>query len=138
MPMRVILVPRNSTVAWTADLDGDGQPEWILESPKVRAVFSSQDGGRWMEFTWKDTNTNFLPETGLLAGSGPVEIHSIGSDILQFTSQALERAITLSGSTLTIDQSIPMPSELLRVGKKGNTTLSVERPTPTKILLHLE
>ena len=48
MPMRLILTPRGGTVAWTADLDGDGAPEWILESPKVRAVFSAQDGGRWI------------------------------------------------------------------------------------------
>ena len=49
-------------------------PEWILESAKVRAVFSTQDGGRWMEFTWKDTNTNFLPENGIFAQAGPVEV----------------------------------------------------------------
>ena len=40
-----------ATGPWSgrADLDGDGSPEWILESAKVRAVFSAQDGGRWMD-----------------------------------------------------------------------------------------
>ncbi len=64
LPMRVLLLPRGRTVAWSADLDGDGAPEWVLETQKVRAVFSSQDGGRWMEFNWKDTNLNFLPVRG--------------------------------------------------------------------------
>jgi len=31
----------------------DGVPEWVLENQKVRAVFSAQDGGRWLEFVWK-------------------------------------------------------------------------------------
>ena len=62
MPMRALVLPRDRTVAWTADLDGDGSPEWVLESRRVRAVFSPRDGGRWMEFTAKDSNTNFLPE----------------------------------------------------------------------------
>ncbi len=70
MPMRVVLLPRGRTVAWSADLDGDGSPEWVLESPRARAVFSAQDGGRWMEFTWKDTNLNFLPEQGAFAAAG--------------------------------------------------------------------
>src|ERR1017187_3587722 len=62
LPMRVVLIPRGRTVAWSADLDGDGSPEWVLETQKVRAVFSAQDGGRWMEFNWKDTNLNYLPD----------------------------------------------------------------------------
>ncbi|HEY1342006.1 MAG TPA: hypothetical protein VGF59_31055, partial [Bryobacteraceae bacterium] len=49
LPMRMLLLPRGQTVAWSADLDGDGTTEWVLESHKVRAIFSSQDGGRWME-----------------------------------------------------------------------------------------
>ena len=78
LPMRVLLIPRGKTVAWTADLDGDGSPEWILESQKVRAVFSTQDGGRWTEFTWKDGNLNFLPEQGVFAGVGRVDVRESG------------------------------------------------------------
>ncbi|HEV2448718.1 MAG TPA: beta-galactosidase, partial [Candidatus Sulfopaludibacter sp.] len=50
LPMRVVLMPRGRTVVWSGDLDGDGSAEWVLESPRARAIFSSQDGGRWMEF----------------------------------------------------------------------------------------
>jgi hypothetical protein len=138
MPMRVILVPRNATVAWHADLDGDGQPEWILESAKVRAVFSAQDGGRWMELTWKDTNTNFLPESGLLLGRDPAEIRSPAPDVLEFKTASGKRTVTLNGSSVTIDQSAPLPAELIAPGKKGNTTLSIERSSPTRAIFKLD
>jgi hypothetical protein len=64
LPMRVVLLPRNRTVAWSADLDGDGSPEWVLESQKVRAIFSSQDGGRWMEFNVEGHQREFPARTG--------------------------------------------------------------------------
>ena len=138
MPVRAILVPRNQTVTWSSDLDGDGVPEWIVESQKVRAVFSSQDGGRWMELTWKDSNTNFLPESGLLAGAGPVEIRATEGGTLEFTTPSGKRTVSLNGSALTIDQATPMPSEMLTAGKKGNITLGVDRPSPTKFVVRLD
>ena len=136
LPMRVVLVPRTATVAWTADLDGDGAPEWILESAKVRAVFSTQDGGRWMEFTWKDTNTNFLPETGVFAQAGPVEVRQNG-DALEFTGRGWKRTVTLSGTALTVEQSTPLPPETLTTGKRGNLTLTVDRSAPTRAVYGL-
>lgn len=136
MPMRVVLVPRIATVAWTADLDGDGAPEWILESAKVRAVFSAQDGGRWMEFTWKDTNTNFLPETGVFAQTGPAEVRPNG-DALEFTGKGWKRTVTLSGAALTIEQSTPLPPETLTGEKRGNLTLTVERTAPGRAVYGL-
>ena len=132
MPMRVVLIPRTGSVAWTADLDGDGAPEWILESAKVRAVFSAQDGGRWMEFTWKDTNTNVLPETGVFAQAGPVEVRQRGSDSLEFVGKGWTRTVALKGATLTVEQSTPLPPEVLTNEKRGNLTLTVERPAPTR------
>ena len=137
MPMRLVLLPRTQTVSWTADLDGDGASEWILESAKVRAVFSAQDGGRWMDFTWKDTNTNFLPETGLFAQAGPVEVRQNG-DALEFTAKTWMRTVTLKGNTLTIDQSSPLPPEVLSPERRGNTTLTVEHPTPTRAVYTLQ
>jgi hypothetical protein len=131
LPMRLVLVPRAAAVVWTADLDGDGAPEWILESARVRAVFSAQDGGRWMEFTWKDTNTNFLPETGLFAQAGPVEVRPNG-DALEVTGKGWKRTITLSGAALTVEQSTPLPPDTLTTEKRGNLTLTVERPAPTR------
>jgi hypothetical protein len=136
MPMRLVLVPRTSAIAWTADLDGDGSPEWILESAKVRAVFSAQDGGRWMEFTWKDTNTNLLPETGIFAQAGPVEVRQNG-DALEFTGKGWKRTVTLSGAALTVEQSTPLPPETLTSEKRGNLTLTVERPAATRAVYGL-
>ena len=128
--------PRGRTVAWSADLDGDGSPEWVLETQTVRAVFSAQDGGRWMEFTWKDTNTNFLPETGLFAQAGPVEVRAAG-DTLEFTGKGWKRTITLNGASLTIQQSNPLPAELPGPEKRGNVTLTVERPAATRSVFTL-
>jgi hypothetical protein len=136
VPMRLVLVPRTAAVVWTADLDGDGTPEWILESAKARAVFSTQDGGRWMEFTWKDTNTNFLSEAGIFAQAGPVEVRQNG-DALEFTGKGWQRTVTLHGATLTVEQSTPLPSETLTTEKRGNLTLTVERPAPGRAVYEL-
>jgi hypothetical protein len=131
LPMRVVLLPRGRTVAWSADLDGDGSPEWVLESQKVRAVFSGQDGGRWMEFTWKDSNLNFLPEQGLFAGPGPVEVRA-ADDTLEFIGKGWKRTARLSETTLTIEQSSPLPADRLSSEKRGGATLTVARPSATR------
>ncbi len=137
IPMRVVLLPRGQTVVWSGDLDADGAPEWILESGKVRAVFSAQDGGRWMDFTWKDTNTNFLPEGGALAQAGPVEVRQTG-DALEFTGKGWKRTVTLKGETLTIEQTTPLPPEVPTGEKRGNTTLKVERTSPGRAVYTLQ
>ena len=130
LPMRVLLAPRGRTVAWSADLDGDGVPEWILESSKVRAIFSAQDAGRWMELTWKGTNANFLPEGGVFASAGPVEVRVNGS-ALEFQGKGWKRTVSLSEGTITVDQSMALPAETLVSGKRGNTTLTVTRSSAT-------
>ncbi len=137
IPMRVVLLPRGQTVAWSADLDADGAPEWVLESAKVRAVFSAQDGGRMMDLTWKDANLNFLPEGGLFAQSGPVEVRPNG-DTLEFIGKGWKRTATLKGSTLTIEQSSALPVEPLHSEKRGNTTLTVEHPSASRATYTLE
>jgi hypothetical protein len=131
LPMRVVLLPRGRTVAWSADLDGDGSPEWVLESQKVRAIFSGQDGGRWMEFAWKDTNVNFLPEQGLFAGPGPVEVRA-ADDALEFTGKGWKRTARLSETTLTIEQSSPLPVSAPIPEQRGGVALTVARPLPTR------
>ncbi len=133
--MRVVLVPRGRTVAWSADLDGDGSPEWVLESQKARAVFSSQDGGRWMEFTWKDANLNFLPVQGVLAASGPVTVRAEGG-ALEFAGKGWTRTVRLAESTLTIEQSGSLP-DLLMPEKRGNVTLTVERKSAGSVAYRL-
>jgi hypothetical protein len=131
LPMRVLLLPRGKTVAWTADLDGDGSPEWVLESQKARAIFSTQDGGRWMEFTAKDINVNFLPEQGVFTGPGPVEVHAAG-DTLEFAGKGWQRTVRLTESTLAIEQSTPLPADGLIPDRRGNTNLTISRPSPVR------
>jgi len=132
LPMRVILLPRSGTVAWTADLDGDGSPEWVLESQKVRAVFSSRDGGRWMELTWKDTDTNFLPVEGAFAQTGPVEVHARG-DSLEFVGSGWTRTVRLTDASLTIQQTSPLPAESITPQTVGNLSFTVERNSPMRV-----
>lgn len=136
LPFRVVLLPRAGTVAWTADLDGDGYPEWVLESQKVRAVFSSREGGRWLEFTWKDTGTNFLPADGALAQAGPVEVRAAGGS-LQFSGNGWIRTVSLDNAKLTIEQSAPLPPAPLSLQTAGNLRLSVDRPSPSRLICEI-
>jgi hypothetical protein len=136
MPMRVVLLPRGRTVIWSADLDGDGAPEWIVESQKVRAVFSSQDAGRWMEFTSKETGANFLPEQGAFAAVGAVEVRAAG-DKLEIAGKGWKRTIGLSDATLTIEQTSSLPADGLTAQKQGNIALSIEHPAATRAVYTL-
>jgi hypothetical protein len=137
MPFRVILLPRPGTVAWTADLDGDGSPEWVLESQKVRAVFATREGGRWMELTWKDTNTNFLPVDGLLAQPGPVEVHAKG-DALEFVGNGGTRTVRLTDATLSIEQNSPLPMDAFSPELVGNLRLTIVRPSPFRVTYEIQ
>jgi hypothetical protein len=137
MPMRVVLIPRNASVVWSADLDGDGSPEWVLESAKVRAIFSAQDGGHWLEFTWKDTNTNFLPDSGAFAQAGAVEVRSTGEG-LEFTGKGWKRTVALHGNSLTVEQATPLPAETLATEKRGNLTFTVERAAPGRAVYEVK
>jgi hypothetical protein len=124
-------------VAWSADLDGDGSPEWVLETQTVRAVFSAQDGGRWMEFNWKDTNLNYLPEQGAFAAHGPVEVHAAG-DALEFAGPGWKRTVRLDGSTLTFEQSTPLPADGLTPDRRGNIDFKIAHPAPGRAVYSLE
>jgi hypothetical protein len=130
-------LPRNQSIAWTADLDGDGSPEWVLESPHARAIFTAEDGGRWLEFTWKDTDTNFLPETGLFGRPGGVEVRVNGS-ALEFTAKDWRRTVRLSGNVLSVEQNQPIADGGLAGAKRGNVTLKVTLPAPNQALYTLE
>ena len=109
----------------------------MLESSKVRAIFSAQDGGRWMEFTWKDTDTNFLPESGVFAQAGAVEVRETAGG-LEFTGKGWTRTVTLAGTSLTVEQSTALPAEMPQGEKRGNLTLTVERPTATRAVYSLK
>jgi hypothetical protein len=90
LPVRLLAVPRNQSVEWHADLDGDGVNERVLENYRARAVFSTT-AGRWLEFVWKDTGTNVLPETGLLVSPERAKMHP-------------------TDARVTIEQSAPAPA----------------------------
>lgn len=135
-PMRALLLPRNGTVAWSADLDGDGQPEWILESRTMRAVFSSQDGGRWLEFTWKNAGENFVPEQGTMAGTGPAEVRAT-ADSLRFVGKDWQRTVRLSGETLSIEQTSPLPPGLPASEVRPGVELTLEQPSPGRAVYTL-
>jgi hypothetical protein len=137
LPMRVLLLPRGHTTAWSADLDGDGAAEWILETERARAVFSTEDGGRWMEFTAKQDNANFLPAAGVFAAHGPVAVRAL-EDGLEFTGAGWRRTARVAGATLTVEQDAPLPAATVEPVKIGNTTLTVERPSPTRAVYTLQ
>jgi hypothetical protein len=141
IPARFLAIPRGQAVAWSADLDGDGSPEWILENQKVRAVFSAQDGGRWLEFVWKDSapyGLNVLPESGAFSGAGPVEVHA-GDGALEFTGKDWKRTVRLAGAEarLTIEQTTPLPPEILETGKHNEITFQVARESATRAVYTL-
>jgi hypothetical protein len=112
-------------------LDGDGSPEWVLESRRARAVFSARDGGRWVEFTAKDSNTNFLPEQGLFAAAGAVEVEAVG-DSLIFSGRMWKRTVRLVDGALTVEQTTPLPPNQLAPEKRGGATLSIERTSASR------
>ena len=141
IPARFLAIPRDQAVAWSADLDGDGSPEWILENQKARAVFSAQDGGRWLEFVWKDSapnGLNVLPESGAFAGTGPVEVHA-GEGALEFTGKDWKRTVRLAGAdaSIVVEQNTPLPAETLETGKHNEIAFQVSRESATRAVYSL-
>jgi hypothetical protein len=104
VPANFVVIPRGGTVAYSADLHGDGRTEYVLESQHARAVFSSIKAERWLEFVWKDSERDVLPESGIALGPGT-------------------RTVSLKDAELTINPSEP----LLKPGKQGDIVLQVQR-----------
>lgn len=140
-PARFLAIPRGQAVAWSADLDGDGSPEWVLENQKARAVFSAQDGGRWLEFVWKDSapnGLNVLPEGGAFAGTGPVDVHA-GDGALEVTGKDWKRTVRLAGTEakVIVEQTTPLPAETLGTGKHDEITFRVSRESANRAVYSL-
>jgi len=133
LPMRAVLLPRGRTIVWSADLDGDGSPEWVLENQKIRAVFTSQDGGRWIELNWKESNASLLPEHGALAAAGAVEVRGVG-DALEFVAKGWRRTVRLVDHTLTMEQNIPLPGDGLSPVTRASASLSIDRISPNRVV----
>jgi hypothetical protein len=111
----LVVIPRDKTAAYSYDLDADGQPEYVLENQHLRAVFSRSDGGRWMEFVWKDSNRNVLPENGVEIGKATLEL------------RATDLSVARTG-----------PIESVQPGKFGEATLSIEHPNPGATVFSLK
>jgi len=137
LPMRVVLLPRSGAVAWTADLDDDGSPEWIVESQKVRAVFSGRDGGRWLELTWKDTDANFVPDEGAFAQPGNVDVR-VTEDGLAFVGNGWTRTVRLSGAELIIEQTPALPRDSLMPQTTNSVNLTIDRNSQSRAVYRLQ
>jgi len=117
MTVQIAVLRRDAATSYSVDLDADGQPEYVVENQHLRAVFSRPDGGRWMEFVWKDSNHNVLPENGIEIGKAAIEL------------RASELSLTRTGSP---------PVDGLQPGKFGEATLSVERPSSAVTVFSLK
>ncbi len=140
LPMRFAVIPRGEVLPYSADLDGDGQPEWVLENQRVRAVFSAQDGGRWLEFVWKDSGLNALPENGALAGTGATGVRKNSDGSLEFQGKNWRRVVRLAaaGATLEVEQTTPLPPETLRTEKKNDILFRATREAAGRAVYSLE
>ncbi len=140
VPMRFTVIPRGETIAYSADLDNDGQPEWVLENQRARAVFSARDGGRWLEFVWKDSGLNVLPENGALAAAGVAGVQINPDSSLGFHVNVHLRTVRLSGSaaTLTVEQTGPIPQEALHTEKRSDLVFRVTRESATRVIYSIE
>ena len=112
LPILFTVIPRGETVSYSAG------GVHILESARARAVFADEREQKWLEFTWKDSERNMLPESGIDLG-------------------AATRKVTLKEGELTIEQETPLPLEKLKSGKHGDITLQVQRPTATQAIYSL-
>jgi hypothetical protein len=112
LPILFAVIPRGETISYSAD------GVHILESAKVRAVFADEHEQKWFEFTWKESDRNVLPDTGIDLGPSA-------------------RKVTLKDEELTIDQESPLPPEKLKAGKRADITLQIQHPTPGKTVYSL-
>jgi hypothetical protein len=138
---QALALGRGAAVAYARDLDGDGVEDRIIENQRVRASFSGADG-RWMEWVWKDSNTNLLPESGMWAGSGlgnaQISARAIGTGWELQTSRG-RRTISLGpDNRLTVEQDQPLPAEILKPGKRDGVSYTVERLAPNRASYLLE
>ena len=143
LPLRLVVIPRGQAVAYTTDLDGDGRPEWVLENHKARAVFSSEDGGRWLEFVWKDSNTNVLADTGALVGTGAVmaQVSADGPEaVLEFSAKDWRRTVRLDGNSarLIVEQTTPVAAVNLKSDKKNEVLFRAITESAQRAVYSLE
>jgi hypothetical protein len=86
-----------------------------------------------MEFTAKDSGTNFLPEQGLFAAAGAVDVEAAG-DTLVLSGRTWKRTVRLVDGALTVEQTTPLPPNPLAPEKRGGASLSIERTSPSRAI----
>jgi len=123
---------RTANYRWTADLDGDGMPAWILNRPK-RAPSSPTQGRRQfgMDVHLESTNAKTLPESGVFAQAGPVEGQGRAAIASSSAGKSWKRGrwSTLNGSVITVEQSTPLPPKADQRKSAGQYhAVKVERP----------
>jgi hypothetical protein len=113
-PVQFIAIPRGHTVRYEAQLDGVGAPQFVIESAKVRAVFTQMQGGRWLELVWKESGKNVLVGRSVAVGNVEIELQ--------------DNVLSLSGTHL--DAGIEQYSDVAtRVTAEGSTTkFTLTRP----------
>ncbi len=79
-PLRIVAIPRADASSYQADLLGNGAMQQVWENTRLRAVFSHEDGGRWIELYWKPSGKSLLPPEGVAIAS-PVRIGLSGAEI---------------------------------------------------------
>ena len=137
---RFAVIPRGAAVAYSADLDNDGEPEWVLENQHARAVFSAHDGGRCLEYVWKESGINVLPENGVLGGRGLADVQITPDGALEFQAHGWRRIVRLaaSGASMTIEQTTPLPPEALQTGKTGNIVFRVTHESSARAVYSID
>lgn len=138
MPARFVVIPRARTVSWTADLYGDGATEWVLENQKVRAVFAPREAGRWLEFVWKESGVNLLPDTGAWGGNGAAEARAVENGI-QFEGQGWTRTVRLAGdeSRVVVEQGPAAPSDSPKPERRAGVQLRIDRQSSARVIYEL-
>jgi len=134
---QAVPLARGQTVAYARDLDGDGIADYVLENQRARASFSGVDG-RWMEWVWKDSNLNFLPDAGTLPGAA-LEWAQASRGGLEFRWKSGSRKVSLDAKNrLSIEQDGPLPQEILKQEKRSGVSLEVERSGGNRAVYILE
>ena len=66
VPVSYAIVPEKGAIRYTADFDGDGSAEQVLETAALRAVFSPGEGGRLIALVGKNPDANLTSPMGML------------------------------------------------------------------------
>lgn len=142
-PLRFVAIRRGEALAYSLDLDGDDSPEFVLENQRIRAVFSARAGGRWVEFVWKETGANMLPEAGAFQAANPVQcrLDNRGQEAsLEIAGAGWRRIVRVTGgaSQVSVEQDTALPEETLSERKTGQVILRISRSAPNRAVYALE